>query len=283
MSEISCGRRCPAAPAFLLALALLPEASSTLFAHYHILLPASPAVRPGEPVALELSYGHPFEHSLEALKPPISAKVYPPGAAEGVDLLRDRAAGEKEAEKKEHRLLCPVDKRGDHIVVVEAAPIFDASERVITRDHVKVIVHARSQDGWDRRVGQPLELVPLVRPYGLRPGWVFQAAAFLDGEPLAGAEVEVERYNAEPAPSGPGAAALPEEEFITRTSRTAAGGIVTVTLDEAGWWGITVITRRGSAPGPDGTVRPVVLRSTLWVHVGEPLAAPRKTGVEGGR
>ncbi|HVR74745.1 MAG TPA: DUF4198 domain-containing protein, partial [Planctomycetota bacterium] len=224
MSEISHRRRRRVASALFLALVLLAAASSPLSAHYHILLPASPAVRPGEPVPLELSYGHPFEHSLESLKPPISAKVYPPGAPDGVDLLRDRAAGEREAEKKGHRLLCPIDRRGDHIVVVEAAPIFDASERVITRDHVKVIVHVRSQDGWDRRVGQPLELVPLVRPYGLRPGWVFQAAAFLDGEPLAGAEVEMERYNAEPPPSSPGAAGLPEDEFITRTSRTAAGG-----------------------------------------------------------
>jgi uncharacterized GH25 family protein len=119
-------------------------------------------------------------------------------------------------------------------------------------------------------VGQLLEIVPLTRPYGIRPGWTFQAQAFLDGKPIEGATVEVERYNAKPGIKAG------EDEFVTRSSRTAPGGVLTATLDEAAWWAVTVSVRHGTEVGEDKQERPVLLRSTLWVHVGEPLEAAPK-------
>jgi uncharacterized GH25 family protein len=83
-----------------------------------------------------------------------------------------------------------------------------------------------------------------------------------ENQSLAGALVEVERYN--PAPPK----TLPADEFITRTVKTDPNGVATVTLPEPGWWAITAITDGGTRIR-DGKAYPVKVRSTLWVPVDE--------------
>ncbi len=75
--------------------------------------------------------------------------------------------------------------------------------------------------------------------------------------------VEVERYN----PSPP--ANLPPDEHITRTTKTDPAGIVTVSLMEPGWWGLTA-ARNGGKKEHDGKSFPIRERVTLWVFVDDP-------------
>src|SRR5207247_742838 len=79
-------------------------------------------------------------------------------------------------------------------------------------------------------------------------------------EPLAGALVEVERFNPKPP------AKLPPDEHITRTARTDPSGVVTTTLPEAGWWAITA-RRDGGGRFREGKMYPMRERVTLWVWV----------------
>ncbi|MCK4284256.1 MAG: hypothetical protein KAX44_08065, partial [Candidatus Brocadiae bacterium] len=71
--------------------------------------------------------------------------------------------------------------------------------------------------------------------------------------------------------------ALPKDQFgmedvpmITRVARTDVNGYLTYTLDEPGWWMISVSAESGTAT-VNGKEYPRVLRGGLWLHVEERL------------
>src|SRR5690242_4708258 len=81
-------------------------------------------------------------------------------------------------------------------------------------------------------------------------------------QPVAGALVEVERYNAT-APKE-----LPPDEQVTRAVKTDPNGVATCTLTEAGWWAVT--TQYATALREhEGKKYPVKRRATMWVFVDE--------------
>ena len=136
------------------------------------------------------------------------------------------------------------------------------------------MLHVQAQKGWDATAEAPLQLTPLTRPYGLQPGMVFQAQALAAGKPLGGAVVEIERYNAPPAPEPPFTPKkpIPPDEQIMRTAKTDPNGVVTCTLTEAGWWCVTA-QRDGGKKERDGKMYPVKQRATFWVFVDEKTPA----------
>jgi uncharacterized GH25 family protein len=72
--------------------------------------------------------------------------------------------------------------------------------------------------------------------------------------------VEVERYHPVPPKE------TPADEHVTRTARTDPNGVVTCTLTEPGWWGITVQRDAGTRERK-GKAYPMRQRATLWVFV----------------
>jgi uncharacterized GH25 family protein len=260
-------------------LALVSSFPALCFAHFYIFLPEKPAARPGETVRLRYSFGHPYEHEMVPVDPPVDVTAHAPdGKTTSLSPTGDTAGApvenkkSKKTKKLVHEYSYEVPRRGDHVLTATAKPVFDGDHGIFLENYLKAVVHARSQRGWDRTVGQKLEIVPLIRPYGLRPGWVFQAKALFEGKAVEGLAVEVEKYNPEP-PEGE----LPEDEFVTRTLRTAPGGVLTCTLDETGWWLINVEMQTPyTRKSPSGEQRHVVLRSTLAVYVGEPLSSPQR-------
>ncbi len=133
-------------------------------------------------------------------------------------------------------------------------------EKLFFHDRVKVVIHVVTQNGWDAPTGDPFELVPLTRPYGLEPGMVFQVQALVAGKPLAGGSVEVEKYHATPPKD------LPEDEQMTRRVKADQNGVATGTLTEAGWWCITEQRNAGEREH-SGKMYPVRERATFWVFV----------------
>ena len=173
------------------------------------------------------------------------------------------------------------NQRGDYTFVLHTPPIFLEEDGEFVQDVVKVVLHVQAQKNWDADFRDPtinrsggFKVVPLTRPYGLLPGMVFQARFWIPdkapsigaqpAQPLAGALVEVERFNPTPPKK------LPPDEHITRTAKTDPNGIVTYTLPESGWWCLT-----GQADGGmrnhNGKKIPVRLRTTFWVHVDEKI------------
>lgn len=253
-------RRPPRGP-FAIAAVLLGAGAGA--AHYHMLLPDPTAAARDQPVRVLYQWGHPFEHELFDADPPERVVVLAPDgtrtdATATLEKTTVPAAGGKTVAA--YRFPLTPAGRGDYTLVATSPPVWLDDEKVFLRDTVKVVVHARTQNGWDRPAGEGFELVPLTRPYGLEPGTVFQAQALAGGRPLAGAEVEVERYNPTPPKN------LPPDEHVTRRVKTDPNGVATCTLADPGWW--CVASRRdGGKRDRDGKAYPVRERAIFWVFV----------------
>jgi cobalt/nickel transport protein len=250
----------PARSVLILALFALPATRAC--AHYNMLLPASATAKKGEAVAFLYQWGHPFEHQLFEAPAPQSLIVLAPDGKSmdlGKTLEKVMLASTEGKKIGGFRFRFTPEQRGDYVFVLTTPPIWMAEEEEFFQDTVKVVLHVQAQKGWDA-AGDGFELVPLTRPYGLQAGMVFQAQARRGGKPVAGALVEVERYNPTPPRE------LPPDEQITRSARTDPNGVVTATLAEPGWWCLTA-QQDGGMREHDGKSYAVRLRSTHWVWV----------------
>jgi cobalt/nickel transport protein len=258
-------------PAALVLLLL----ASTGQAHYHMLLPDKPSAKKGEPVTVTFQFGHPYEHQLSSMKPPLAVRLVAPDGEE-FDMTKSKSV-KKVALKGEkgnvdgYRLTFTPKQRGDYVLVCTSSPTLMKEDNELLVDNLKVVIHVQAQKGWDRNVGDRGYNVwePLTRPYGLLPGTVFQARFVPSNKktPKANLMVEVERYNPTPPKT------LPADEFITRTMKTDDNGIVTTTLPEAGWWCLTT-TWEVLPAKVDGKPVKYRQRSTLWVYIDK--SAPTK-------
>jgi cobalt/nickel transport protein len=223
--------------------------TGTALAHFPILVPATPWAELEKETELTYAYGHPYEVERVPARRPIRFTVFTPGDA-SVDLLPGLPKDEK---ADPWRARWTPKERGDHVVAT-TSPVGEHEGKKF-QDFTKLVVHVPSvQGGWERVIGDPLEVVPLTRPYGLEPCGSFRAEVLADGQPLAHCEVEVEYMN------GTAPAKLPPEPFVTRVERTDRAGAFSTTLERAGWW--IVCASRETKDG--------VQRASLWVHVGPP-------------
>jgi cobalt/nickel transport protein len=246
--------------AALIVVVFLP---SPALAHFNMLLPETASVKRGEPVTLIYQWGHPFEHQLFDAPAPQSVFMIGPDGKKTELTTALKPFSQPAGDQKKvtfYRLPFTPQERGDYRFILNTPAIWMEEDQEFLEDTVKVVLHVQAQQGWDAAAGLPLEVTPLTRPYGLQPGMVFQAQVTRDTKPLAGALVEIERYN----PVAP--KKLPPDEHITRTARTDPNGIVTATLTEPGWWCLTAQHDNGQR-SREGKNYPVRRRCTLWVFV----------------
>jgi cobalt/nickel transport protein len=245
--------------------AALTALSGSASAHFNMVLPQTASAKKGQALTLTYQWGHPFEHQLFDAPQPQSLIVLTPDGKRA-DLTVQLEKTTRKAGRKEvvvYHLRFTPQQRGDHVFILQTPPIWMPEDGVFLQDTVKTILHVQAQKGWDAET-RTFEFAPLTRPYGLRPGIVFQARIALrqpaDRDALS--LVEIERYNKTPPKT------LPPDEFITRTVKLDANGVATTTLTEAGWWCLTVARPHGTRMR-DGKSYPLRQRSTLWVFVDE--------------
>ncbi len=249
---------------FPLAAVLLAVSAAPAGAHFNMLLPDKASAKKDEAVTLTYQWGHPFEHQLfDAPAPDRLTVLAPDGKAADLTKSLEKTTVPAAAGKKvtAYQLKFTPDQRGDYVFVLQTPPIWMAEEEEFFQDTVKLVLHVEAQKGWDAAAPDTFQLNPLTRPYGLQAGMAFQVQAARE-KPLAGAPVEVERYN--PAPPKE----LPPDEQITRAVKTDPNGVATCTLTEPGWWSVTA-HRDGGMREREGKKYPVRQRATLWVFVDE--------------
>ena len=233
-------------------------------AHYHMLIPNKASAKTDESIGFAYQFGHPYEHQLFDTHKPTELYVLSPDGTK-TDLLakleKIEADGGEGKKVTGYKFVFTPAKRGDYTFVAVSPEVKVEGEAHPLRDVAKVVLHVQTQNGWDCRAltakGSAVEVSPLTRPYGLKPGVAFRVEADepADGErkSLSKLAVEFEKYNTK-APKE-----LPEDEQITGTARTARSGDAVVTLSETGWWGITALREREK----------IQHRCTLWVYVDE--------------
>jgi len=237
-------------------LAMMAPAMAS--AHFQEIIPADDILADNGDriVKLELAFTHPMERGpVMEMGEPVRFGVLAGGKI--VDLKGQLAAIKKDgktAYQASHKVAAP----GDYIFYVAPAPYWEAAERKYILHLAKVVVDFGSGEGWDKLVGLPVEIEPLVRPYGLWTGMQFRGLVRKDGKPLPFAEIEVEWRN-------DGSLTAPADPFITQVIKADATGSFSFTLPRAGWWGFAALTEGKPAMGPDGRPVPVELGGLMWV------------------
>lgn len=253
---------CPALTLMLLGLAVSPASG-----HFSMLLPDKHSVKKGETVAFTYQWGHPFEHQLFDAPQPQALDVTTPDGKR-IDLLksieRTTLPGAEGKKVTAYRFRFTPEERGDYTFLLRTPPFWMEEDKEFLNDFVSVVVHVQAEKAREEPVFANV-ITPLTRPYGLRPGMVFQAELPILKRPETGPRplpVEIERYN--PAPPKE----LPPEEYITRTVRADPNGVFTFTLTEPGWWCMTGQWQSGKKEHK-GISYPLRQRATLWVFVDE--------------
>ncbi len=245
----------------MLVLPLVVAAAGSAWAHFQVLVPSTDIVTAAGPktVDLDIVFTHPMELGpAMQMAPPQQFGVLVDGEKHDLkELLKSRRVDGKTAYEAAYRIRRP----GDYVFFLEPAPYWEPAEQKMIVHYTKVVVDAfDAEEGWDEMVGFPVEIEPLVRPYGLWTGNAFRGIVKKDGEPVPFAEVEVEYYNTgrqvEP----------PADPFVTQVVKADANGVFSYVMPRAGWWAFAaLIDGDEKMKNPGGESVEVELGGLMWV------------------
>jgi nickel transport protein len=231
------------------------------WAHFQVLVPQTDIViaSGNRTVNLEMIFTHPMDGGpvMEMGKPRQFGVVM---NGKKTDLLKSLKT-RKVKRKTTYTASFKVKQPGDHVFFLEPAPYWEPAEQKMIVHYTKVVVNALGEeDGWDAMVGFPVEIEPLVRPYGLWTGNLFRGIVKKDGKPVAFAEIEVEYLN-----KG-GKVKPPADAFITQVIKADANGTFAYAMPRAGWWSFAaLIDGEEKMKNPDGKQVDVELGALIWV------------------
>ena len=248
---------CPLAAA--LVLLALP---ASLQGHFQVLIPSRDvfSAADGRTVDLGILFTHPMENGpvMEMGVPKQFGVLAGGEKLDHLDQLHPKTIDGKAAYSCQARLRRP----GDHVFYLEPAPYWEPGEKKMIIHYTKVVVDfLGAETGWDALVGLPVEIEPLVRPYGLWTGNAFRGIVRHDGQPVPFATVEVEYLNADEN------VAIPNDAFVTQTIKADAQGVFSYSIPRAGWWGFAALVD-GPQPmaAPTGEKVDVELGGLIWVQ-----------------
>lgn len=232
-------------------------------AHFGMVIPSDNILEARErSVTLDLSFSHPFEMIGMNLNKP--KKFFMVKDGQTTDLLSklratnimDRAAWKAEV---------PIKRPGVYTFVMEPTPYWEPAEDVSIIHYTKTMIAAFGGDqGWDEPVGIATEIVPLTRPFGNYAGNSFSGQVLLNGDPVPGAEVEVELYNKDKKFTAP------SDYHITQVVKADENGVFTFACPQAGWWGFAALNEADyTITDPNGQEKGVELGAVLWIYLDE--------------
>lgn len=229
-------------------------------AHFGMVLPESAIItQENRQTDLTLSFAHPFENIGMDLKRP--EKFFVSVGGKTTDLsstLKPEVFMDRKGWKTSYSFARP----GVYQFVMVPTPYWEPTEDLSIIHYTKTIIPAYGDDvGWDQPLGLPTEIVPLLRPFGNYEGNSFTGKVLLNGEPVGGAEVEVELYNES------GTLKAPSDYHITQVVKADANGVFTFTCPLPGWWGFAALSEAAyTVKDPDGNEKGVELGAVLWVY-----------------
>ncbi len=242
-----------------LAVALMP---ATARAHFGAIIPSTEVVTVAgdHSVGLVFQFFHPFEQEWMDLERPLKAGYWVGG--------RDHSLLGELRPVKLHghgawRATVLLRQPGDYIFYMVPKPYWEPAEGIYIQHCTKVVVNGFGlENGWDRPVGLPAEIVPEVRPYGLWAGNLFCGRALVHGRPAPGLRVEVEYLNR----AGIKAPAPP---FTTQVLKTDREGRFCYAMPRAGWWGFAALSDQEGAMVHQGRRVGLELGAVIWVRTRE--------------
>ncbi|MHC4887572.1 MAG: DUF4198 domain-containing protein [Planctomycetota bacterium] len=246
-----------------MTLAAILLSAGFSWAHFQTLVPTQDVlVGDGQrSVDFDIRFTHPMEGGpvMKMGTPAIFGVVM---GTERKDLLPSLEAVSLRG-RSAYRARYRFDRPGDHVFFFEPAPYWEPAEGKMIIHYTKVVVNAfGGEGGWDQLVGFPVEIEPLVRPYGVWTGNCFRGIVRRDGKPVPFARVEVEYLNHRES-----SIQLPAPAFSTQVIKTDGKGVFSYTMPRAGWWGFAALVDGDSTlANPKGKQVAVELGGLLWVR-----------------
>lgn len=163
----------------------------------------------------------------------------------------------------------PLEGEGDYVLSVVPEPYYEESEGQYIQQISKIYFNVGYKaTEWYRPIGLPTEIMPLNRPYDVYVGSSFSGIVLSDGEPVPGAEIEVEYIAALPdmathTTGKPTAHGTPLGSIITYSD---ANGHFTFGLPKAGWWGFAAL---GVGPDFRHNGKPLSQDAVIWVQASD--------------
>lgn len=250
--------------ASILAMGLALPAS----AHFQLIY--NPEANPAEPgeMPFKLIFWHPFEngHAMDMGQPEEFFMVFKGERTDLINSLTPITFHGAHNESAAFEGTVPVRRNGDYIVGLVPAPYYEESEDIYIQQLTKTYVNKGGiPTGWEEPVGMKTEFVPLNKPYGAVVGSTFSAQLLSDGEPVAGAEIEIEYMSAEPdmETNSPGETTAEPVPGGAMVAMTDANGVFTFGVPKSGWWGFAAL---GSGPDTEFDGKELSQDAVIWIR-----------------
>jgi cobalt/nickel transport protein len=233
-------------------------------AHFGLILPDKSMVMQGDDpnLGMILAFCHPMEQKGMDMAKPKAFGVK--AGKEKTDLLgslQETKVLDQQAWKGDYALKKP----GVYAFYFDPQPYWEPAENKYIIHQTKTYVAAfGEEEGWDNEVGLKAEIIPLTRPFGLYAGNIFQGQVKFKGKPVAGADVEVEFWNADSKVTPP------NDYFVTQVVKTDKNGVFTFAPPQAGWWGFSALNEdKDAIKHTDGKKKDAEYGAVLWVQFTE--------------
>ncbi|MFZ5766437.1 MAG: DUF4198 domain-containing protein [Thermodesulfobacteriota bacterium] len=213
----------------LLGLAVFGSPAAA-FCQFLEIIPSTDSIAAGQgaEIGVDLALSAPGAEALLDLATPETLFVVHGGERRDLSSVLAPVRGDG---GRHYRFLVPVSSQADHVVAVTAAPVWDAARQKLIARSAKVVVNvAPAATGWDEPIRFPVEIDPLVRPYGLWTGNCFRGVVKQNGRPLPFAEIEVMFRGS----AGDGKISRP---FPPQLLIADINGVFVYAMPRAGWWG----------------------------------------------
>jgi cobalt/nickel transport protein len=245
---------------------LLLISSGSGYAHFQTLLPSVDIVN--SPVTNRIGFDIRFTHPMEAgpvmeMGEPLQFGVLLMGENHDLkNLLAKREIDGRKAYGASYVLAAP----GDHVFYIEPAPYWEQAEQKSIIHYTKVVVDGfGAEEGWDALVGFPVEIEPLVRPYGLWTGNLFRGVVRKNGKPLPNAVIEIEYWNPDRNVS------IPAAPFTKQVVKADTLGVFSYAMPRAGWWGFAALVEETESADNKKQGGTRELGGLIWVRVQDML------------
>ncbi len=159
----------------------------------------------------------------------------------------------------------PVRRNGDYIVGLVPEPYYEEAEDIYIQQLTKVYFNKGGiPTGWNEPLGLATEIVPLNKPNNVVVGSTFSGQVVADGEPVAGAEIEIEFMPVEPDMENntAGEGTLEEQPGGSIVAITDADGVFTFGIPRAGQWGFAAL---GSGPVTEHEGKELSQDAVIWI------------------
>ncbi|AHM05289.1 Additional periplasmic component NikK of nickel ECF transporter [Roseibacterium elongatum DSM 19469] len=250
--------------ATLAALALANPAA----AHFQLIYnPEANPTSPGE-MPLLLTFWHPHEngHAMDMGTPQEVFYVFRGERVDISDSLTPVTFTGAHNSAAAFQATLPVRRNGDYTVALVPEPYFEEAEGIYIQQLTTVYLNKGGiPTDWSEPVGLPTEFVPLNRPYNVIAGSTFSAQLLSDGEPVPGAEIEIEYLAAEPdmetfSAGEATAQPMPGGAIVALTD---ANGVFTFGVPRAGFWGFAAL---GAGPETEHEGAELSQDAVIWIR-----------------